>query len=115
MPSAPRPKSCSTGRVVRSRRWRARWPTGSAILIRSRRSWWARPFGAIQGNVRARAAAHLMATFDPAFIPEDVLGVCKRLHGAGHAAYLVGGGIRDALLGRQAADFDVATSARPEA
>lgn len=47
-------------------------------------------------------------------IPEDVLAVCRRLRAAGHASYLVGGAIRDLLLGRAPGDFDVATSARPE-
>jgi tRNA nucleotidyltransferase (CCA-adding enzyme) len=51
---------------------------------------------------------------DPKLIPEDVLAVCKRLRDAGHQAHLVGGGIRDMLLGRPPADFDVATSALPE-
>ena len=40
-------------------------------------------------------------------IPADVLAVCRRLHGAGHEAHLVGGGVRDMLLGRVPADFDV--------
>jgi tRNA nucleotidyltransferase (CCA-adding enzyme) len=48
-------------------------------------------------------------------IPDDVLGVCRRLHEAGHQAHLVGGGIRDLLLGRSPSDFDVATSALPDA
>ncbi len=48
-------------------------------------------------------------------IPADVLAVCRRLHGAGHEAHLVGGGVRDMLLGRVPADFDVATDAVPEA
>jgi tRNA nucleotidyltransferase (CCA-adding enzyme) len=52
---------------------------------------------------------------DPKLIPEDVLGVCRRLREAGHEAHLVGGGVRDLLLGRAPSDFDVATSARPEA
>jgi tRNA nucleotidyltransferase (CCA-adding enzyme) len=47
-------------------------------------------------------------------LPDDVLAVCRRLREAGHAAYLVGGSIRDLLLGRAPGDFDVATSARPE-
>ena len=33
---------------------------------------------------------------------------------AGHAAYLVGGGVRDALLGLHVSDWDVATDARPQ-
>jgi tRNA nucleotidyltransferase (CCA-adding enzyme) len=48
-------------------------------------------------------------------IPPEVLTVCQRLRDAGHAAYIVGGSIRDLLLGRPPGDFDVATSARPEA
>ncbi len=48
-------------------------------------------------------------------IPADVLGICTRLRDAGHQAYLVGGGVRDLLLGRDPKDFDVATSALPEA
>ena len=38
--------------------------------------------------------------------------VCRRLRDAGHQAHLVGGGVRDMLLGRPPADFDVATDAR---
>lgn len=52
--------------------------------------------------------------FDIGLIPPDVLGVCQQLHTAGHQAHLVGGGIRDLLLGREPADFDVATDALPD-
>ena len=48
-------------------------------------------------------------------IPDDVLALCRRLREAGHQAHLVGGGVRDMLLGRPPADFDVATDAVPEA
>jgi len=48
-------------------------------------------------------------------VPPDVLAVCRRLREAGHEAHLVGGGVRDMLLGRTPADFDVATDAVPEA
>ena len=51
--------------------------------------------------------------FDSRAIPPDVLGVCQRLRGAGFEAFLVGGGVRDLLLGRPPADFDVATNAHP--
>jgi poly(A) polymerase len=40
--------------------------------------------------------------------------VLYRLREAGYDAYLVGGGVRDMLLGREPKDFDVATNARPE-
>jgi len=39
----------------------------------------------------------------------------RRLRAAGHQAYLAGGCVRDRLLGREPLDFDVATSAPPEA
>jgi tRNA nucleotidyltransferase (CCA-adding enzyme) len=47
-------------------------------------------------------------------IPADVRALARRLHGAGFQAHLVGGGVRDMLLGRPPADFDLATDARPE-
>ncbi len=40
--------------------------------------------------------------------------IVGRLRAAGHVAYLVGGCVRDLLLGREPKDFDVATSARPD-
>jgi putative nucleotidyltransferase with HDIG domain len=40
--------------------------------------------------------------------------IVGQLRGAGHAAYLVGGCVRDLLLGRRPDDFDVATDAPPE-
>lgn len=40
--------------------------------------------------------------------------VVERLHEAGHLAYVVGGSIRDLVLGHEPKDFDVATSATPE-
>ena len=47
-------------------------------------------------------------------ISEAALRVLYRLLHAGYEAYLVGGGVRDLLLGREPKDFDVATNARPE-
>jgi poly(A) polymerase len=40
--------------------------------------------------------------------------VCRTLRGAGHQAYLVGGCVRDILLGREPADYDVSTDATPD-
>lgn len=40
--------------------------------------------------------------------------ICRALRGAGHQAYLVGGCVRDILLGREPADYDVATDATPD-
>lgn len=50
----------------------------------------------------------------PRQISANALKVIERLQGAGFQAYLVGGCIRDLLLGAQPKDFDVATSATPE-
>lgn len=46
-------------------------------------------------------------------IDPDALKVLYRLSSLGYTAYLVGGGVRDLLLGRQPKDFDVGTSANP--
>jgi tRNA nucleotidyltransferase (CCA-adding enzyme) len=53
--------------------------------------------------------------FVPGAIPPDVLAVCHQLRTAGHTAYVVGGSVRDLLIGRPPGDFDVATSAHPDA
>ncbi len=47
-------------------------------------------------------------------ISDGALKVLYRLKNAGYQAYLVGGGVRDMLLGREPKDFDVATNALPE-
>ena len=47
-------------------------------------------------------------------IPEYVLKILNRLEEAGEAAYIVGGSLRDSLLGNAPHDYDVATSALPE-
>lgn len=47
-------------------------------------------------------------------LSENALKVVHRLAEAGHEAYLVGGCVRDGLLGLAPKDFDVATSATPD-
>ncbi|MAF83245.1 MAG: poly(A) polymerase [Chromatiales bacterium] len=47
-------------------------------------------------------------------ISKGAVKVLYRLKDAGHQAFLVGGGVRDLLLGRRPKDFDIATDARPE-
>jgi poly(A) polymerase len=47
-------------------------------------------------------------------ISPNALKVIQRLEQEGYAAYLVGGGVRDLLLGESPKDFDVSTDARPE-
>jgi poly(A) polymerase len=46
-------------------------------------------------------------------IDPDALRVLYRLKDAGHIACLVGGSVRDLLLGRRPKDFDIGTSAHP--
>src|SRR5579864_3784800 len=46
-------------------------------------------------------------------IDPDALKVLYRLREYGHVAYLVGGSVRDLLLGRRPKDFDIGTSAHP--
>ena len=42
------------------------------------------------------------------------IAIVRTLRDSGHQAYLVGGCVRDLLLGREPADYDVATDARPD-
>ena len=42
------------------------------------------------------------------------ISVCEGLHRAGYKAFVVGGAVRDLLLGRHPKDYDVATDATPE-
>lgn len=46
--------------------------------------------------------------------PPSVTALMERLWAHGHAAYVVGGSVRDAVIGRPAGDWDLATDARPD-
>lgn len=46
-------------------------------------------------------------------ISSNALKVLYRLHNAGYLAYMVGGSVRDLMLGREPKDFDVGTNAKP--
>ena len=46
-------------------------------------------------------------------VDSDALKVMSRLQELGHTAFLVGGSVRDLLLGRRPKDFDIGTSAQP--
>ncbi len=47
-------------------------------------------------------------------ILKEALKVLYRLQESGYLAYMVGGSVRDLLLGRQPKDFDIATDAKPQ-
>ena len=45
---------------------------------------------------------------------EQAVEIVRRLQQAGHVAYFAGGSVRDQLLGKEAKDYDIATSAPPD-
>jgi poly(A) polymerase len=45
---------------------------------------------------------------------ELAVQICGTLRSSGHQAYLVGGCVRDLILGREPSDYDISTDARPE-
>lgn len=51
---------------------------------------------------------------DPQLVDERAINVVRTLHQAGFEAYVVGGAVRDLLVGLRPKDFDVATNATPE-
>jgi poly(A) polymerase len=51
---------------------------------------------------------------DPSLVDERAVQVVTTLKNAGFEAYVVGGAVRDLLVGRRPKDFDVATNATPE-
>ncbi|PIE66151.1 MAG: hypothetical protein CSA24_00945 [Deltaproteobacteria bacterium] len=53
-------------------------------------------------------------TIDYGKVPRALRSLCQTLQHAGHRAFVVGGSVRDLLLGRAVSDWDVTTSARPE-
>jgi len=50
---------------------------------------------------------------DPAGLPAGVAAVLEKLVRSGFSAYLVGGVVRDMIMGRRPRDYDIATSATP--
>ena len=47
------------------------------------------------------------------FVPADAQQIIDRLEASGHSAYIVGGCVRDAIMGRTPHDYDICTSALP--
>ena len=70
-------------------------------------------------RVRHKDAKPVIYTKDKHAIEREMISRCARrtceeLQRAGYAAFVVGGAVRDLLLGMRPKDFDVATSATPE-
>lgn len=70
-----------------------------------------RELGAINKPQKIPPTAHQIS---PSAVSPTALEVVKTLTRAGHEAYLVGGCVRDLLLGKEPKDFDVVTEAPPE-
>ncbi|HPP83913.1 MAG TPA: polynucleotide adenylyltransferase PcnB, partial [Rubrivivax sp.] len=51
---------------------------------------------------------------DPGLLDAHAVRVVRTLKDAGHEAYIVGGAVRDLIVGQRPKDFDVATDATPE-
>jgi poly(A) polymerase len=51
---------------------------------------------------------------DPKLLDDNAVRVVRTLKDAGFEAYIVGGAVRDLLVGLRPKDFDVATDATPE-
>ncbi len=59
-------------------------------------------------------AVRQQVSFDKKLLDKDAVKVVKTIKKAGFEVYLVGGCVRDLLLGLEPKDFDIATSAKPE-
>jgi poly(A) polymerase len=68
----------------------------------------------VQLRPQPRIYARSEHTISRKYVSESALKVLYRLDKAGFQAYLVGGSVRDLLLGREPKDFDIATNALPE-
>jgi poly(A) polymerase len=66
------------------------------------------------GSHSARTYKRAEHGIDRRDISDAALRTCEGLQKAGYTAFVVGGAVRDLLLGRHPKDFDVATSATPE-
>lgn len=59
-------------------------------------------------------AAHARLEINMLFVPSEIKNIIDRLNRSGFECFLVGGCVRDALLGLPVKDYDLTTSARPE-
>ena len=68
------------------------------------------------GNIEKKAHIYTQEEhgIDPSLVDPDANWVVRRLRKEGHHAYVVGGAVRDLLVGRTPNDFDIATDAHPQ-
>ena len=74
-------------------------------------------FGTRKGRKPAAAKERIYARDEHGIRKDELsnaaISVCEGLHKAGYKAFVVGGAVRDLLLGRHPKDYDVATDATP--
>ena len=67
---------------------------------------------------KIRKRAHIVPReengIDLSAVSPFAISVCQKLQDAGYKAFIVGGAVRDLLIGVKPKDFDVATDATPE-
>ena len=74
-------------------------------------------YGATEnGDIKKKAHIYTQEEhgIDPSLLDDDAVWVVRRLRKEGHHAYVVGGAVRDLMVGRSPNDFDVATDAHPQ-
>ena len=98
-PSAPQQRSADRGRDTPARRQAPRKRP---------------PFPAAEGTGPMTVIPRDQHSISRKDISENALKVLYRLNKSGFEAYLVGGGVRDLLLGKKPKDFDITTNATPE-
>lgn len=73
-----------------------------------------RPLPSTAGTGSTSVIPRSQHTISRRDISENALKVLYRLNKSGYEAYLVGGGVRDLLLGNKPKDFDITTNATPD-
>jgi poly(A) polymerase len=69
---------------------------------------------AIESSGHLRIISRQEHKIQPRHVSPNACKVVERLQSAGFEAYIVGGSVRDLLLGQEPKDFDVSTSATPD-
>jgi poly(A) polymerase len=64
-------------------------------------------------QAKARVFDHTEHSIDSAYVDKEAIAIVRRLASHGYSAYIVGGAVRDLLLGKRPKDFDIVTDALP--
>jgi len=94
--------------------WKARYYMRHVRLLKRKRPLLTPPAAGETATGLARVITRDGHPISRSRISPDALRVLYRLNEAGYQAFLVGGCVRDLMIGLEPKDFDVATNARPE-